>query len=351
MKRVLADTKAYVVLLLSALVAVIWVLVLGSMPVSSDKSPVRVLITQGASAREVASILHEHGLIRSQFVFRLTCRVGGSSGRLKPGVYEMNRAMGVPEIVKRLVEGQTLEQWVTIPEGYTARQIGDLLESKQLAGSDAFVRLAIEQGYEFPRYTFTHGSNLEGYLFPDTYLVSRGTNPRVIVDKMLQTFERKVVSACRSRIESAIRNRPELKGSSFAEGLHKILVLASMVEREARIPRDRPLIAAVLWNRLGRHMRLEVDATVSYRPGESKENKDRILYSDLAASSPYNTYRNGGLPPTPICNPGVAAVEAVLSPAQVDYLFYVAKPDGSHVFSRTFEEHVKAKNAIRNGGQ
>jgi UPF0755 protein len=98
-------------------------------------------------------------------------------------------------------------------------------------------------------------------------------------------------------------------------------------------------------------MRLEVDATVSYRPGESKENKDRILYSDLAASSPYNTYRNGGLPPTPICNPGVAAVEAVLSPAQVDYLFYVAKPDGSHVFSRTFEEHVKAKNAIRNGGQ
>jgi len=127
-------------------------------------------------------------------------------------------------------------------------------------------------------------------------------------------------------------------------------VVASLIEREARVPQDRGQISAVIWNRLAKGMRLEIDATVTYSPGESTENKKDLLYSDLRTSSLYNTYTHNGLPPAPICNPGIASIKAALKPANVDYLFYVAKKDGSHKFNRTFEEHVKAKNAIKNGG-
>lgn len=349
MKRILASTKGYLVLLISVLAFVTWALLVGSMPVSGDKAPMRVVIAKGTSAAEIASILDERGLIRSPFVFRLTCRVGGSSGNLKPGVYEVAPSMSVPEIIRLLVAGQTLEQWITIPEGFNARQIADLLEGKELASGEAFVRLTITEGYSFPRFPFVYGHSLEGYLFPDTYLVARGTDARGIIEKMLETFESKIVRPCRPDLESVSRSRFGLGDEAFAEGLSRILVMASLVEREARIPKDRPLVAAVLWNRLDKGMRLEVDATVSYRPGVSRGNKDRVLYSDLESGSPYNTYRRAGLPPTPICNPGLESVKAVLNPAKADYLYYVAKKDGSHVFSTTFEQHVRAKNAIRNG--
>ncbi len=322
-------------------------LLIGSMPVSNDRSPVRVVIARGASAAEIASILKEKNLIRSAFVFRLTCRVSGSSGRLKPGVYEFNKSMNLPMIIAKLVQGETLEQWVTVPEGFTVRQIADLLETKQLADANAFVRLAITRGYEFSKYAFVPGNNLEGYLFPDTYLIARGTDPHGIIEKMLDAFEVKVALPLGTEIESVAKKRFGLGNRAFVEGLKRILILASLVEREAKTPKDRPLVAAVLWNRLARNMRLEVDATVSYFPGESRHNKDKIYYSDLEINSPYNTYKYKGLPPTPICNPGVASIKAVLNPANVDYLYYVARPDGSHVFSRTFEEHVKAKNAIK----
>ncbi len=351
MRRFLAETKVYVVLLLLVLTTVVWGLVLGSMPVSKDRSPVRVVIARGASASEISGILKEKNLIRSRFVFRLTCRVSGSSGKLRPGLYEFNRSMGAPEIIRRLLQGQTLELWVTVPEGYTAKQIGDLLQEKQLANSQAFVDLAINRGYEFSHYSFVHGHNLEGYLFPDTYLIARDTDAAGIVRAMLDTFQKKVISECGPEVEQVIQRRFGLGRESFSEGLSKVLVLASLVEREAKVPSDRPLIAAVLWNRLDRNMRLEVDATVSYRPGESKENKSRVLYSDLEVDSPYNTYKHEGLPPAPICNPGLASIKAVLAPAQVGYLYYVARPDGSHAFSTTFQEHIKARNSIKNGRQ
>jgi UPF0755 protein len=122
-----------------------------------------------------------------------------------------------------------------------------------------------------------------------------------------------------------------------------------MVEREAKVPKDRPLISAVLWNRLAKGMRLEVDATVTYSPGESTNNKDKVYLKDLHTDSPYNTYTRDGLPVAPICNPGIKAFVAAMRPASVDHLFYVAQPDGSHKFSRTFDEHIAAKNAIRKG--
>ncbi len=348
MRKLIAGTKLYLVLLLSALVLTVWTLLLGSLPVSGDRTPVRVVIAEGISANRIGQILDESGVIRSPFVFMLTCRMSGASQSLKPGVYELSRAISVPEIIRQLVKGEALESWVTVPEGYNVRQIADLLEKNRLVYGESFVRVAIHRADEFSTYPFLYTDSLEGYLFPDTYLVSRGVGPQGIIVKMLDAFDAKVLTPLQPEIEDAMRLRFGLSRDFLPEGLHRILTLASLVEREARIAKDRPLIAAVLWNRLARGMRLQVDAAVNYVPGESRQNKDRVYHKDLENGSSYNTYAHQGLPPGPICNPGLESVEAVLRPAHVDYLYYVAKPDGSHLFSRTHEEHQKRKNEIKN---
>jgi len=312
---------------------------------------VRVSIPAGSSARKIATILHDDGVIRSPLVFVLTCRLSGASRELKPGVYGIAPSLGVPKIIEMLAKGESLEAWVTIPEGYTVRQIADVLHDKQFVDGDAFVQMAVLHGTEFASYDFIPGDSLEGYLFPDTYLIERGQDSQQIIDKMLATFDSKIVEPLRADIEHTVLERFRLTGDQFDEGLRRVITMASLVEREARIPFDRPVIAAVLWNRLKRGMRLEVCATVSYVPGESRENKLRVLTVDTRTDSPYNTYRFAGLPPGPICNPGLASVEAVLHPANVDYLFYVARPDGSHVFSRTYAEHLAAKRRIDRGGR
>lgn len=349
MKQFISRVKTYLAVLLTALIIIAGVLISGSRPVSNDKRPMRVVIVQGASARDAVAVLKKKRLIRSSFVFLLALRISGSSEKLKPGVYEVSPSMGASEIINHIVNGDTLESWVTIPEGKTLREIADTLKTKQLADDDAFLQMTTSQGSDFPSYSFIDGENLEGYLFPDTYLIARGTDTDSIISKMLDAFDSKVVTPNRMEIEHVIKVRFGLGEDQFPEGLHKILTMASLVEREAKTQKDRPLIAAVIWNRLKKNMRLEIDASASYVLGESRENKKRLLYKDLDNDSPYNTYRHSGLPPAPICNPGLASIKAVLEPASVDYLYYVAKTDGSHVFSRTLEEHDAAKNKIQNG--
>lgn len=349
MKKLIAEIKLYIVIILAALSVVTWGFVVGSLPVSRDKKPVRVMITQGASARVIANTLYQSGLIRSPLIFLLTSKIGGVSERLKPGVYEMSRSMNVPEIVRSLVEGNTLESWVTIPEGKTLREIADILDAKQLATPDTFLGLAISQGDTFTAYSLPLDGNLEGYLFPDTYLIERGTSADSIIKMMLDTFEKKVVKEHRDELERVIQDKFGLGEDGFDVGLRKILIIASIIEREAKIPSDREKISAVIWNRLAKKMRLEIDATVTYRLGESRANKPRIYYRDLENGSLYNTYRQTGLPPAPICNPGSASIVAALRPAQISSLYYVAKSDGSHVFSQTLEQHNAAKKAIKEG--
>lgn len=350
MSSVLRILKPYILILLAAMILVTGTLVLGTRPVSGDRKSVRVVIRKGSNARDVAGVLGDSHLIRNRLLFKMVCRLSGQSEKLKPGVYELNRAMSASDIISQLVEGRSLESWVTMPEGFTVRQMADLLDEKQLASGKAFTTLAISDRGTFGEYPFLVDGNLEGYLFPDTYLIPRDMTAEGIVRQMLDTFQRKVLDTCRPKIELTIVDHFKLDDSDFDDGLRRLLTMASLVEREAKISKDRPLVAAVLWNRLAKNMKLEVDATVSYVPGESTDNKDRVYYRDLAVDSPYNTYKYAGLPPAPICNPGLASIKAVMKPAKVDYLFYVAKPDGSHVFTRTLEEHLAAKKAIKNGG-
>ncbi|MDH7602824.1 MAG: endolytic transglycosylase MltG [Armatimonadota bacterium] len=350
MKKVMGATKGYLAALLIVLNAAVWTLVLGSRPVTPGSStPVRVAVPRGASARDVAKILVRNRVIRSPFVFLLTCRMSGKAAKLKPGVYELTSGMNLPEIVRVLVRGEALQAWVTIPEGYTIRQIGDVLQERGVTNAEAFVHAALTKGFEFSQYPFIGSECLEGYLFPDTYLVARGTQPERVIERMLDAFEHKVLVPYRPQIERAALRHFGLQAQDFAQGLHKLLTVASLVEREAKIPKDRPLIAAVIYNRLKRGLKLEIDATVTYVPGDSRANKSRIYLRDLKTDSPYNTYLHPGLPPGPICNPGLASIRAALEPADVDYLYYVARPDGSHVFSRTLQEHNRAKSAVRKG--
>lgn len=343
--------RIYLAALLALFALTIWGLVIGSRPVSNESRLVSITVDRGASARQVAAVLKKANLIRSATVFVLTCRLTGEGSKLKPGVYDVSRSMSVQQVIHHLVSGETIETRLTIPEGYTIRQIADELQARQFATSESFVRLTLTQGFKFPNSAFLFGHNLEGYLFPDTYLFQRGADINTIVETMLSNFQRKVVTPYKEDIERVGKERFGLGPDKFNESLYKVLIMASLVEREAQLAKDRPIIAAVLWNRLDKRIRLEICATVSYVPGESRENKGKVYIVDTKKDGPYNTYRNYGLTPTPICNPGIASLKAVLEPAKVDYLYYVAKGDGGHVFSRTYKEHLAAKNAAERSGQ
>ena len=287
-----------------------------------------VEIPKGASAGRIGRILAERGIIRSAVGFDLLARLTGKSAELKPGAYRLSPSMRPGDIMDKIIKGEICAKWVTIPEGFTVRQIAERLAARGLVNEDRFLYLA-SNGRSF-NVAFPHGDNLEGYLFPDTYLIPIGVSEEAVIRQMLDCFNRRVVGST----------------GHASMPLYEIVILASMIEREARVPKDRPLVSAVLRNRLNRGMPLEVDATVLYALGR---HKSRVLYSDLEVDSPYNTYQYAGLPPGPIANPGLSCIEAALHPANVDYLYYVAKPDGSHIFSRTLAEHQHNIQLARRG--
>ena len=307
----------------------------GMMSPVGGKMKMTVMIPRGASAGEIAGILAEKKLIRNSTAFRILVRISGKGADLKPGAYQLSTDMTPGRILDMIAKGEVSSQWITFPEGYTISRIAERLQEEGFARKDRFLELAGSSGQSFQTNFPKQGESLEGYLFPDTYLIPSGASEEVIIGEMLDAFQHKVADSLSS----------DLSGSGM--NWHQVITVASLIEREARVPKDRPLVAAVIYNRLRKNMRLEIDATVLYALGE---HKDRVLYRDLEVDSPYNTYRNFGLPPGPIANPGLASIKAALHPAQVDYLFYVARPDGSHIFSRTLDEHIRAKQTARRKG-
>lgn len=248
-------------------------------------------------------------------------------GRIKAGEYRLNNGLSTPEVLRELVDGRLAIQSFTVPEGFTIAQVADLLVSKGLINREKFF-LAVA-GDNFP-YSFTQGlpkgdRRLEGYLFPDTYQVTRGIGESSIVELMLKRFEKEMNDL-----------NYQVQANRAGMTLHQALTVASMVEREARIDEERPLIAGVIHNRISRSMPLQIDATVQYALGSGKP---KLYYKDLEIDSPYNTYRIQGLPPGPIAMPGKSSLLAAVKPARTEYLYYVAKPDGSHAFATTLSDH------------
>lgn len=301
-------------------------------PISGSAADKTVVIPKGASSKQIGDIMYREGLIRNGMVFRLYLKSQGLDGKLQAGEYVLGTGMSTQDIVKRLAKGESAEFSFTIPEGYTTKQIADKLEQSGLADKEKFMDMAAhgEFNYDFIKGLPEGPARLEGYLYPDTYKIASHTTEKQIIEMMLDRFNKEI--------------SPEFRQKAAKQGLslHQAVILASVVEREAQKDEERPKVAAVFLNRLKKGWKLESCATIQYALGV---NKPRLLAQDLKIQSPYNTYLQKGLPTGPIASPGKPSLQAVVNPAAVDYMFFVVYEDGKHVFSRTLEEHNRARAA------
>jgi UPF0755 protein len=289
-----------------------------------------VRIQAGMSARRIGELLEERGLVRNARVFEWTARLEGLARQLEAGAYRLDGARGTTGIVLDLRQAPLPVEKITIPEGLTRWQTAGALAAAGLVDSARFVSVC--ESSELARRVGLEAPTLEGYLFPDTYYFDSHPGEEAVAERMVGQF-RQVVS-------DSLRRRLDEVGLT----LHQAVILASIVEREAQAPEERPIIAAIFERRLQLEHRLESCATVEFALGMHKE---RLSESDVQVPSPYNTYLHAGLPPGPIANPGRAALLATLYPWDLGYLFFVARGDGTHLFSRTHAEHEAAKEAIR----
>jgi UPF0755 protein len=299
------------------------------------KRPVRVTVEKGATPAGVGEMLEARGVIRSARAFAMRARRTLKPGAaIQPGVYDVSPGESPDRILDRLVRGDVATIKATFPEGFTAAQVAKRLARNGIADEAAFLDLATRRGNTL-RASFKPPANLEGYLFPDTYRFPVGESAEGVAQRMIGSFDKLVARGEAAKIKQSRRT------------LRDIVIIASLIEREARVDRDRARIAGVIYNRLARKMRLQIDATVQYARGQ---HASRLLFRDLEVESPYNTYKIAGLPPGPICNPGLPSLRAALSPERHPFLFYVARRDGSHLFGRTLAEHQHNIALARRGG-
>lgn len=290
----------------------------------------RVVVPRGASFRIAADSLAAKHIVRSALLFRLYAKVTGRERTIQPGTYQLERAMPYRDVVTALVNGRGIVHVITVVEGWELRQIVPQL-ARTLGVAVDSVDAAVRDTVLIRRLGVPTPT-LEGYLFPATYTFTDGTTARDAVGRMV------------ARFEEAWRPEWDAQLQHLALSRHDAVTLASIVEREARRAEERPVIAAVYYNRLRKGMRLQADPTVQYALGR---HVDRVLYKDLEIDSPYNTYRVSGLPPGPIGAPGAPSLDAAVHPANVPYLFFVAEPDGHHEFRTTMAEHEAAVRVAR----
>jgi len=280
----------------------------------SNNTPRLFVIQKGEGIRSIANSLKNEGLIRDPVVFFLLVRALGLDGKIQAGEFYLSPSMSTTEIASALQVG-TFDIRVTIPEGKRAQEIADILK-QHLPTFDESWRVTLDAN--------------EGYLFPDTYAFAKDATLDQVVSLMRNNFEEKYATIPNDGTKKLTREQ--------------IVILASMVEREARLDEDRPMVASVMLNRLGIGMKLDIDATIQYALGynitEKTWWKKGLTMSDINLNSPYNTYQVAGLPPTPISNPGIEALQAVLTAPETDYLYYLTDPaTGRNQYSKTLKEH------------
>jgi len=286
-------------------------------------------IRPGLSFKEVARELEANNLIRHKKLFLFWARFRGIDAKVKAGEYLLNPDMPPLRILGIMKKGMVITHAVTIPEGYTIRQIAELFAANNLLDKTKFVALAFDPE-RVKNYGLT-GASLEGYLYPDTYYFSKGLPAQAVLDTLVNRFLAEI-KPYKAQIAQS--------GLTLAE----VVTLASIVEKETGVAEERPLIAGVFLNRLKKRMRLESDPTTIYG---IKDFNGNLTRNDLHQSTPYNTYVIYGLPPGPIANPGIAAIKAVLEPTASNYIFFVSKNNGSHYFSETLAEHNRAVNQFQ----
>ncbi|MDD5945637.1 MAG: endolytic transglycosylase MltG [Clostridia bacterium] len=304
----------------------------------NSDTTVAVEIPKGASTRDIAKILKDNGIIKNELSFRLSSRLNDADGTYNYGTFYFTKDMSTDQIIKTLLTVTQAEESgrLTIPEGYTVKQIAALVDQLGIVSSDEFIN-EVNNG-EFD-YDFLEGIpdreyRLEGYLFPDTYFLSGNETARDIIVMMLDRFGQVYNESVSSYV------------SSSGYTLDQLVTVASMVESEAKLDEERPTIAGVIYNRLEIDMPLQIDSTVQYALSTKNEV---VTYTDLEVDSPYNTYKNKGLPVGPICSPGKASIEAAVNPEKHSYIYYVLKEQGGseHTFTVSYDDFLKAKAAYQ----
>lgn len=314
-------------LLVGAILAAIVAAALALTPRSPGEEKF-VLLRPGSSARAIAAELEANGVIRSRHAFLLTHVLKGSP-TLKAGEYRFADAATAEQVHARIARGDIFVHTVTIPEGYNIFDIAAALEAARLGlGKDAWLNL-LRTEVELISDVDPQAQSLEGYLFPDTYHFTRTQQPREMVAMMVRRF------------------RQEAQALGLTQDFHRIVTMASIVEKETSVPTERPLVAGVFYNRLRLNTVLATDPAVIYAALLAGRYDGVIHRSDLDFDSPYNTYKYAGLPPGPIANPGRESLRAAMHPQQTDYLYFVSDANGAHRFSRTLEEHSRNVAAYR----
>lgn len=314
-----------VLLLISFLLVVVgWLGHYSSSPSTIEDETI-VLIPKGAGVKNIARILVGKGLIKEDVRFPILARMTGTAGRLRAGEYLIPPHVSPLEILHLLEKGDVMQHQVTIPEGLNLDQVSNILTKNNWVDKSLFLQLATDP--ELLRSLGIAQSSLEGYLFPDTYLFTRGNTTEVsIITMMVRRFHK-------------VWKDITISTGQTSMSRHEVITLASIIEKETGTSSERPLIARVFLNRLQRNMRLQSDPTVIYGLEDFDGNLTR---AHLQEQNKYNTYVIKGLPPGPICSPGRASIEAVFNPADATYLYFVAKNDGTHYFSKTLGEHNRA---------
>lgn len=298
---------------------------------AADTAAYPVMIPQGLSVRGIAKVLHEKNFLRSPLAFEIYARVHGIAGSLQAGTFSMKTSMTVPELVAVMQRGLTEQVTVTIPEGFTVQDIDALLAAKGLTETGALVTCALR--CDFSAYDFlpsgpalaARGGRLEGYLFPDTYFLSRSNfTVEDVIDRLLENFQKRVIVGLADDLRASDRS------------VQEIVTMASLIEEETRTADERPVVSGILWKRLDGGISLGVDAAVRYIIGKPTA---AITKADLEIDSPYNLRKYRDLPPGPIASPGLSSIKAALEPKASPYLFYLHGTDGVIRYAQTNDEH------------
>lgn len=318
-----------------------WYVWNGMKPVQGQDKPTEVAIEHGTGTSAIADKLEQQGVIKNAMLFKLYLKYNNQGSSFKAGEYAFEPSSTYEAIIQKLNDGEVIPVEtvrVTVPEGYTIEQIAADLSEQGIVEKAAFLQAAdkiakskpegITLNLPKPNDQVKHG--LEGYLFPETYEFAVGTSAEDMIIRMIKETEKRLIE---------IQDFDE-KLQARKMNLQELLTVASLVEREVVVDEERALVAGVIYNRLNKPMRLQIDATIQYALDKPKE---RLYYKDLEIDSPYNSYKHDGLPPGPIASPSIESIKAALSPEASDYFYYVTKKDGTqtHLFAKTYDEHLR----------
>lgn len=301
---------------------------------STQGAPVTVTIPQGTPVNNIAQILKDNNLLKSKLAFKIKVKLFGYN-QLNWGTYDLNSGMCLGDILEELSSSRGVKQiLITIPEGFSVQQIAQRAENEGICKKEDFLKaLSDEYDYGFIKYIpdGEYDYKLQGFLYPETYSFIPNTDPHTVIDVMLATFDEKYKQSI----------------GEYDSNIFEIITKASLVEKEAKLEKERPVISGVIENRIKIDMPLQIDAAIAYAVTGGRYDVEGVTLRDLEVESPYNIYRNPGLPAGPICNPGMTSIKSILNPQSHKYLYYHTdnqKNDGSHIFSETYSGHLNTMN-------